>query len=157
MAACKPLLQAFLPGLVLKVFVGLVIGLLMILDKVHNSLLNKCSSYVLSCAWIAIEMCWPLLHLFISLSLLSVPGSFSVTPSSVCDCRVSALLASSHSFSSLCYFCASPFLSLCSLSSLLLCMSAAVSQNLNSVGVSVGTSIFLTFPLPFYGPSYKLN
>ena len=37
-AAGKPLPQAFLPGLKLKMFVGLVVALLMILDKIHNSL-----------------------------------------------------------------------------------------------------------------------
>ena len=70
----------------------------------------------------------------ILLSLL-VLRIFSPTLSSVCDCRVSSLLASTLSLSSLCcYSASSP--SLCSLSSLLLCMSAAVSPNSNSVGVS---------------------
>ena len=39
-AAGEPLPQAFLPGLVFKVLIGLVVELLMILDKVHNNLLN---------------------------------------------------------------------------------------------------------------------
>ena len=38
-ASGEPLLQAYLPGLILKVLVGLVVELLMILDKVQNVLL----------------------------------------------------------------------------------------------------------------------
>ena len=68
--------------------------------------------------------------------------SFLATASSICDCGVFTLLASS-----LCSFSASP--PYCSLSDLI-CISSAVSSNSNSVGVSVGTSLsslhsFLSF------------
>ena len=82
--------------------------------------------------------------------LLTVLGYFCATLFSV-ECVVSSLLASS--LSSLCCFCTSSSLSLRCLSFLLLCMSVAVSPNSNSVGVSLGTSIFLIL-LPFLGPIF---
>ena len=51
-AASKPLPQAFLPGLVLKVLIGLVLELLMILINVPH----------MSCILIAVRCVPPLLH-----------------------------------------------------------------------------------------------
>ena len=82
----------------------------------------------------------------ISVSLLSVIACFLATPS-YAECVVSTLLTSF-----LC-FCASSFLSLASLSSLLCCISVAMSSNSNSVGMSVGTLLFLAL-LPFLGPIF---
>ena len=46
----KPVPQAFIPGVVLKVFIGLVVQLLVVLHKVHNSLLIlSLSGRCLSC------------------------------------------------------------------------------------------------------------
>ena len=113
--------------------------------------LNKCSSYVLSCACIGIEMCWPLLHplcrfpfhysqflvFFGHCPSLFVTVEFppSWLPPSPSPTSVVSLPPNTSS--------------LCSLSSLLFCMSAGVSPNSNSLGGSVGTSIFFTFFLAF--------
>ena len=82
----------------------------------------------------------------IFVSLLSVLSCFSATPTSA-ECVGSFLMASF-----LC-FCASSLLSLGSLSSVLFCLSAAVSPDSNSVGVSVWTSIFHSL-LQFYYTSF---
>ena len=79
---------------------------------------------------------------FVSVSLFSVLGLFSTTPSS-CKLVSSILVSSSPLASSFLYFCASS-LSHASISYLLDWISAAVSPSSNSGTLSVGTSIFLT-------------
>ena len=87
----------------------------------------------------------------VSVSLLSILACCSRTSSSAE--YISPLLASSLLAYSLC-FCASSSLSLASLSSLLHCISAAMSPSSNSGGVSVGTSVLLTPLLSFLGPIF---
>ena len=95
----------------------------------------------------------------LTISLLSVLGLFLATLSSLCEVS-SCAVWNFHPpdflplLYSLCCFSAS---SLCSLFSLLLWMSAYAFPNSKSVGVSLGTFIFLTFLLPFSGPSYQSN
>ena len=78
--------------------------------------------YVLSCSWIAIQMCQGLLYPLWPFHCHSVFFGPSLL------CGVFTLLASSLSLSSLGCFSASS-LSLCSLFSLLICMSTVVSQD----------------------------
>ena len=57
-AVGEPLPQAFPPGLVSKMFIGLVLQPLVVLHKVHNTLFSCVPSF----AWIVIEVCPSIFH-----------------------------------------------------------------------------------------------
>ena len=104
-------------------------------------------------------MCWPLLRppsVSISLLLLSVLGPFWPLPSS--SVKIPPFCPPGFPplpHLPLLFLCLLP-LAACFLFSLLW-ISAAVSPNSNSLGVSVGTSIFLTSFFVFLGPILQSN